>query len=512
MSNCVAFHTQIASIMEVLANAAVAEICQVVDDGYAVLRLEMSQYQKENKALKRRLQMMERQTARRCAERGGMRASIADGPQVCRKVRETARAEGHFPAVERVLENRIDVALRRDDQPIVLDEEDGPAEPVQGVTLHPNATSAACADPEEGQAEPILIKEERLNENVGNPDHQGELQNKDGREVDKGSPPSAETQIASAKQEQQAAPLPRPRHSGWAVGGLQAGPEAEKEGTRTLQRPGPGAGARRLGSLDSEFVLFERPGQLGSYCTQGGAVAETEDPCCSYSAETAAAQSLSFHSEMRSYSTTEEGAGGGLSPLASLDWKPDVVVDATPVKLETEMPSAWSAGAILGMGDVQQRPFQEIGERGEMVPESVASFGQMTAGEKATLSDNETHHRPSAGDKRLFYTYFEKGFGRSKDGDAHQSGDAEERQFRCMQCGKHFAHSANLKRHLRVHTGEKPFSCTQCEKRFSHQHQLKMHQRVHTGERPFNCTHCGKRFTQSSHIKRHLLVHTGEMM
>jgi hypothetical protein len=58
------FHTQIASIMEVLANAAVADICKLVDDDYAVFRLEITQSQKENRALRRKLQLLELKTAR----------------------------------------------------------------------------------------------------------------------------------------------------------------------------------------------------------------------------------------------------------------------------------------------------------------------------------------------------------------------------------------------------------------------------------------------------------------
>ncbi|KAL1023831.1 hypothetical protein UPYG_G00046890 [Umbra pygmaea] len=59
MSNSAHFQSQLASIMEVLANAAVAEICQLVDDGYAVLRLEMSRTQRENQALKSKLRLVE---------------------------------------------------------------------------------------------------------------------------------------------------------------------------------------------------------------------------------------------------------------------------------------------------------------------------------------------------------------------------------------------------------------------------------------------------------------------
>ena len=64
MANSMVFHTQIASIMEVLANAAVAEICKLVDDDYAVFRLEITQSQKENRALRRKLQLFELKVAR----------------------------------------------------------------------------------------------------------------------------------------------------------------------------------------------------------------------------------------------------------------------------------------------------------------------------------------------------------------------------------------------------------------------------------------------------------------
>lgn len=71
MSNLVDVHTQIASIMEVLANAAVSEICKVVDDGYAVLRLEISKSQNEIDTLKKKLHMTRLRCRRVCSERHG---------------------------------------------------------------------------------------------------------------------------------------------------------------------------------------------------------------------------------------------------------------------------------------------------------------------------------------------------------------------------------------------------------------------------------------------------------
>ncbi|XP_061150586.1 zinc finger protein 554-like isoform X1 [Syngnathus typhle] len=52
---CVAFQTQLSSIMEVLVKAAVAEISKLVDDNSAFLHLEISRKQSENEMLKRKL-------------------------------------------------------------------------------------------------------------------------------------------------------------------------------------------------------------------------------------------------------------------------------------------------------------------------------------------------------------------------------------------------------------------------------------------------------------------------
>ena len=63
MADCVGFQAQIASIIELLANSAVVEICKLVDDGYAALRSQMDQErdksEKENDALRHRLREME---------------------------------------------------------------------------------------------------------------------------------------------------------------------------------------------------------------------------------------------------------------------------------------------------------------------------------------------------------------------------------------------------------------------------------------------------------------------
>ncbi|XP_052341235.1 zinc finger protein 143-like isoform X10 [Oncorhynchus keta] len=128
MANCMVFHTQIASIMEVLANAAVAEICKVVDNDYAVFRLEISQSQKENRGLRRKLQLMDLKVARERAERTireRVPASRPSSVKILDRYRGMARGEGHLTGGHRGFVKPAGHNTWRDDQPITVVEGSG---------------------------------------------------------------------------------------------------------------------------------------------------------------------------------------------------------------------------------------------------------------------------------------------------------------------------------------------------------------------------------------------------
>ena len=80
--------------MEVLANAAVAEICKLVDDDYAVFRLEITQSQKENMVLRRKL--LELKVARERAERTVRERVLASRPSIKILDRYRGMARGTF--------------------------------------------------------------------------------------------------------------------------------------------------------------------------------------------------------------------------------------------------------------------------------------------------------------------------------------------------------------------------------------------------------------------------------
>ncbi|KAG9331586.1 hypothetical protein JZ751_018676, partial [Albula glossodonta] len=81
MSNGVAFQTQIASIMEVLAKAAVSEISKLMEQGSVVLHLEVSRSHEEIDGLRRKLQRMESEL-RTAREAAAARESRSVGVQV----------------------------------------------------------------------------------------------------------------------------------------------------------------------------------------------------------------------------------------------------------------------------------------------------------------------------------------------------------------------------------------------------------------------------------------------
>ncbi|KAM9530947.1 uncharacterized protein ACWYII_042429 isoform 3-T4 [Salvelinus alpinus] len=137
MANGMVFHTQIASIMEVLANAAVSEICKLVDDDYAVFRLEITQSQKENRGLRRKLQLLELKVARERAERTIRERVLASRPSSV-KIHDRnsgmARGEGYLTGGDRSFVKPAGHNVWRDDQSIAIESADAEAAGPEGLS------------------------------------------------------------------------------------------------------------------------------------------------------------------------------------------------------------------------------------------------------------------------------------------------------------------------------------------------------------------------------------------
>ena len=325
-----------------------------------------------------------------------------------------------------------------------------------------------------------------------------------------GRAPRLNTQMAAAPSLEELAEQHDSPGSLWEVQAGSVLKARKRRINKGLQHRGAEHRAGGL-SLDSEFVVFERPGQLGSYCTQGGAVSETEDPCCSYSTETAA-QSLS-HSELQPAATGDGSPGKSLPSLSYLEWKPQAS-GVQPAEGQTRC--TWRRQGASDTALAQPKNHEEDDDEGEEVrAEDVIDifprFSEVRVRGAEPTASTTSLNGPGLGTESGFLPaatgpYRDCG----ETGEWSRALQPGERPFGCPQCGKLFAHPGRLKVHQRVHTGEKPFSCAQCGKRFAQSSHIKRHQRVHTGEKPFSCTQCGKGFSHLCNLKTHQTVHTGE--
>uniref|UniRef100_UPI0037E85CCF zinc finger protein 768-like isoform X2 n=1 Tax=Semicossyphus pulcher TaxID=241346 RepID=UPI0037E85CCF len=485
MAVSVDFHSQLVSIMEVLANAAVAEICQLVEDGFSSLRLEISRSHRENRVLKSRLRVME------------VRSGELPPPSLnvtCTKTDPHLR-EGR-------------VQSSRAERPELVVMEQG-AEPQLVVTRQGAEPQLFATEPQR-----VLIKKESEEE---------ELSRCRQVEAHHSAPHSSSTGPAGA------APPPSldPQTPAVVENQDRVGPEAQLEEqkpakTRTLGQTcvppeliHAGAGPHRV--QESPELIHTGPGPHR----------DQESPELIHTGP-------GPHRDQESPELIHEGPGPHRDQESPELIRDEHQLDVGPDEEEALMKTLDSLkglcaadwrGAEGGSAGVKQEEAGSVCVSSSSLDSS--SFEELFSSPEVARSLTAPQRRSSARLRTLkdpLSSSFSHLCSSSTSDSAPVSSFSNtssscftsslpcrsERAFSCQQCSRVFSSCRDLLVHQRSHAGERIFSCPHCRKLFIHLHQLKTHQRVHTGEKPFGCSQCGRRFSQSSHIKRHMIVHTGE--
>eukprot|EP00063_Salmo_salar_P068307 XP_014043142.1 PREDICTED: zinc finger protein 773-like [Salmo salar] len=532
MSGSVAdFQAQIASIMEVLANAAVAEICKVVDDGYAVVHLEMTQSHKENEFLRRKMKLMELQVARFRAERtkssDGSVHNRFHGIRLLNRHnnRETATTGPTWQSRAR-LSNRSfgNSSIPRDRQPIDVDQED------VSPSKHMDATSdEQSAETEEGEPDLLIIKVE------GEADDQNSRISHPVRTVE-GSR-ELTTQLAAATTEDPAIQSSGPRgynNTAMEVSGSDAillqsetgnvnqgpqqhtgfEPKAERQSLDTKCDMNGGLNLLRdslnqvwrevVATDDGASAAHTKVMDLGSGPVGPETQTSSDIEMRSVGLENHRFSPKSFHSssehvividsvssgqqvgrdfewgQVGTATTPQDNGTGNKQGVGGFNRNTPMIChdsmrdNTTQLVSPSFRPSEINTGMHLGTGEANKASWCSLAslQRHSEIPGRRAQ-------QPAHTSLPDCHFRPSA------------------TTSSHSSNLATdvrpgtiERPYGCPSCNKKFAHESDLRQHAVIHTRKRPFACTLCEKRFVSRAKLQMHLNVHTGEKPFKCQRC----------------------
>ncbi|XP_030580429.1 zinc finger and SCAN domain-containing protein 5A-like [Archocentrus centrarchus] len=504
MSTTVDFHSQIASIMEVLANAAVAEICKVVDDGYAVVHLEMSRSQKENEFLRRKIKLLELQMARYRAERvKGAEGSISSrfpgvrllsrtnrdsqaGPSLQGRTRFLNRGPGAHQSVQKI-------------QLVSLDQD-----PDQEVVT---TTKTESAEPED-EGELLIVKVEGAMET-------GSINNK---------VPSAEPEdegellIVKVEGAMETGSINNkvPVHACITTGGDAAT-------TATLLNASDGQPSRQLREkIDSgsDIITFV-VGRTAEVVDSGGAFHSSQLE------QTGAGDSrpLNKGPDARlggdSVTASYDGMDGSKDNQAALD-------PSKPPKSELIVIDRGGASDKEKRGE--ERELSEVvqtnrdGSSGRNRPEEAVApkiqcAGLGSAGDRSAQAPSVLPHADPPGTSSInssngtHLLIIHHPVGQPNHSQPKPVSSTRplsfyqavrmERPYGCTICTKRFFMESDLQKHMARHTREKPYTCQLCGKSFVCQSQLDIHRNVHTGERPFSCSICNRRFSHPSNLKRH---------
>ncbi|XP_036374829.1 zinc finger protein 287 [Megalops cyprinoides] len=351
------------------------------------------------------------------------------------------------------------------------------------------------ADTEENTPESLLIKEERLEDNLWSRDPQPTPAEEQVAQPTPAEHPKKHVTQPTPAEEQVTQPTPAEDPEEEDLSGLEFVVKAEQEEEHVAQRlsqTGCEHSVGRLNNLDSEYVTYERDGQLWTSFTPGDSDIETDDPVCDNATEQYS-QSLPVHTELQHIPPTLDS----LSSLGSIDTKAHIAMfDTVQREEEVKVLSVCSGQLRSGVAPAHQCQY---GER-------LSSM----AHNNLTSQSQQQHHQSNPDPPDEGHSLSGNNCSMERKAKSHRRASTGEKRFSCSQCGKNFTTRFYLKIHRRIHTGERPFNCTQCGKRFYCTSHLTSHQRSHTGEKPYSCDECGNSYSHLNSLKLHYRIHSDE--
>ncbi|XP_069031071.1 uncharacterized protein [Embiotoca jacksoni] len=556
MSGRLAFQTQLASIMEVLANAAVAEICKLVDDDYAVVSLQMSQCQRENKALKRKLHLLELKMARGNAERR-LRESAMNSSRPRVQINSGDKLRESAPSSGSVFERQLDVVLWS-------------GRAAAGEAAHETVLSediqTMSPDVELVEQEVLQVKEEVVEANMSRGEQTEEdvpLIGDDGllESVPRGAAGQRQQDTQSASTQNQTQTQTQSSRRSLSVGsrGVEKNDEPDVVLVKVEEAEPVTVNQTSLSIQEGlvESSTDDYRGALPFEETPSNQLSDLQD-CGRGFLELAAAERTPVVSEESSrmaavqLKVSDTNTSGTNNPVSSeyslfeletffTRWAPDD--DSAPCTND-DSAKCEEDGVIIVETQTQPRqalqPPRASGSSSSRQSFSSSSPGTSVSTALRMPAASQPPWSRAAGVMRGSPAQLLQHRNRIRCAKSSLSCSSKAPSVSgisstvappplpvtgstAVLAGLEMAIAAQhrarlLDRHdnnssVSVVPGDrrrKSYVCRACGKAFSGLSNLEAHERVHTGEKPFHCQTCGKRFSEAGNLKKHQRVHTGE--
>ncbi|XP_028328194.1 zinc finger protein 35-like [Gouania willdenowi] len=428
-----ALHSQLGSIMEALTKAAVAEICELVDEGYAVLQLEISRSHEENEALRRKMELIES-----IVGRGHRGLNLVLDYQGLEEKEEDVPIECPEPA-----------ALLCSKQPTASTLRSASLVPNTEVTTEAIKGDSSSMEPavnlQQHSDQVVIIKEERIKEDLDE-NHITEelLLIEDGEEMT----------CNNAHKHNNVRPS-EPDDSNEVPSGISV----------------------TSAPVDVQMWNQHRTERAEQQDQQLSNQSSSSDMVFDLSGETDSYSPTSTHTTKQFLRTSGECA---MSLSATLELKQDIsMVSSRLHDADMDLSSSWTNQALQSV--MAHRPYLKPNHRLPVL-DKTSDFNSPSIPLAFALSSsrlNPAELNKYSRDRRFTCSYCGKCCTSAASLETHIRIHTGERPYSCAQCGKRFTQSGHLKTHQNVHTGGRPFACEFCGKRFTGKQNLRIHQHKH---------------------------------